>query len=113
MSSEFQPIPANACEWEAEKIMYIFKAVREQLGVDLWGDAQTGVNPHSGYSWVWSEHYPVSFYMPISCQLTPGDVWILYSDPDTGGEHEKTLVEFASMDEILAWVDDLEDGNDT
>jgi hypothetical protein len=29
MNNEFQALPANAGEWEAEKIMYIFKALRQ------------------------------------------------------------------------------------
>lgn len=106
--SDFQAIPANAGEWEAEKIMYIFKAVRNVLGLQLWGEAQTGVNPNSGYSWVWSEDYPVSFYMPISCEIRPEDVYVLWSNPDNGDETEAQLTDFHSIDDIYKWVEELE-----
>ncbi len=105
---DFQALPANACEWDAEKIMYIFKAVKNILGIQLWGEAQTGINQKSGNVWVWSEDYPVCFFMPISCELQPDDVWVNWSDPDDGEEHEAQLTDFHSIDDIYAWVEKLE-----
>lgn len=108
MKTNEQQFPAECGEWEAEKIMYIFKAVRQCLGETLWGNAMTGVNPNSGYSWVWSEDYPVSFYMPINCELQPNDVYVLWSNPEDGEEHERQLTDFHSMDDIYSWVEELE-----
>lgn len=105
---DFQALPANIGEWEAEKIMYIFKAVRRVLGIDLWGESYTGVNPNSGYSWVWSEDYPVSFYMPIQCELTPDDVYVMWTNPNDGEEHELELTKFNSLDSLYQWVEKLE-----
>jgi len=94
--------------WEFEKISYIFRAVRERFGIDLWvKGTQVGVNPNSGYSWVWNEDYPVSWYMPINCELRHEDVYAHWSNPDDGQEHECEISEFHSADDIWAWVDEL------
>lgn len=95
--------------WEFEKISYIFKAVRERFGIDLWQKGtQVGVNPNSGYSWVWSDDYPVSWYMPINCELRHEDVYASWSDPDNGDEHEAEISLFKSADEVWEWVDELQ-----
>ena len=94
--------------WEFEKISYIFKAVRERFGIDLWEKGTlVGVNPNSGYSWVWNENYPVSWYMPINCELRHEDVYALWSNPDDGDEHENEISNFSTADEIWKWVDEL------
>lgn len=100
-----QEFPAEVGLWEAEKIMFIFRAVKDRLDVDLWGSAMTGVNPNSGYSWVWSEDVPVSFYMPISCELKHDEVYVLWSDPEDGEEFEAELTQFTSLDEICEWIE--------
>lgn len=98
--------------WEFEKISYIFRAVRERFGIDLWcHGTQVGVNPHSGYSWVWNEDYPVSWYMPINCELRHEDVYALWSNPEDGQEHECEISAFNSADDIWAWVDELQEGD--
>lgn len=94
--------------WEFEKISYIFKAVRERFGIDLWEKGTyVGVNPNSGYSWVWNENYPVSWYMPINCELRHEDVYALWSNPEDGEEHENEISNFSTADEIWKWVDEL------
>jgi hypothetical protein len=102
--------------WEFEKISYIFRAVRERFGIDLWvHGTQVGVNPNSGCSWVWNEDYPVSWYMPINCELRHEDVYALWSNPENGDEHECEISAFNSADDIWEWVDELSkedsDGN--
>lgn len=104
-----QNLPGDCTAWEAEKIMYIFKALRQRLNLDLWGEAETGVNPNSGYSWVWSEDYPVSFYMPINCDLQESDVWVLWSNPENGDEQEAQLTDFNSVEDIYDWVKEQEE----
>jgi hypothetical protein len=95
--------------WEFEKISYIFKAVRERFGIDLWEKGtQVGVNPNSGYSWVWSENYPVSWYMPINCELTHEHVFAAWSNSEDGKEHEMEIVHFHNQDEIWQWCEECE-----
>lgn len=101
--------PDGISPWEFEKISYIFKAVRERLGFELWHKGtQFGVNPNSGYSWVWSEDYPASFYMPINCELQPDQVYALWTNPENGDEQECELIHFNNDEDFYAWIEEQE-----
>jgi hypothetical protein len=103
-------LPENVSLWEAEKIVYTFRAVKDRFDLDLFGEAIAGVNPHSGYAYIWSDSFPVSFFMPINCELQQSDVWALWTDPENGTEYEAQITDFDSIDGLNKWVEDCEAG---
>lgn len=103
-------LPENVSLWEAEKIIYTFRAVKDRFDLDLFGDAIAGVNPHSGYAYIWSESFPASFCMPIDCGLQHSDVWALWIDPENGTEYWAQITDFDSIDGLNKWVENCEAG---
>ena len=94
--------------WELTKAIYLIQKAKE-LGISLDGHGEIAVNPNSGYTYLWSEDYPFTLYMPIDCKLSNDDVVVMYTDFDNGDEVEKTLSEFNGIDEIYTWVAMLEE----
>lgn len=103
MNLDFQKLSG----WELTKAIYLVQQAKE-LGMSLNGYGQIDVNPNSGYTYLWSEDYPFSLYMPIDCRLNPNDVYVLYSDSMNGEEVEESLSKFNSLEEIYEWVEKLE-----
>lgn len=93
--------------WELTKAIYLVQQAKE-LGMTLKGYGQIDVNPNSGYTYLWSEDYPFTLYMPIDCRLNKNDVYVLFSDWTTGEETEKKLSNFKNIEEIYDWVEKLE-----
>lgn len=75
--------------WEGIKATYLLHILAQMKKMD--GHIQIGVNPYSGYTWVYSENDDICLYMPISCELRMDDVYILYSCPEDGEEIETEL----------------------
>ncbi len=94
---------------EMEKCMYMFKILREKFELNLWNDKSTWLagNQNSGYAWIYGENLPVSFYMPINCDLVPSDIYVLWTNPEDGEEIEESLANFSNMDGIYSWVEEL------
>jgi hypothetical protein len=65
-----------------------------------------GVNPNSGYSYIWSENYSFSLYMPINCELKKDDVYALYSSFKDGEETEVVLGN-QTLEELENWASEL------
>jgi hypothetical protein len=103
MNLDFQKLSG----WELTKAIYLVQQAK-QLGMKLDGYGQIDVNPHSGYTYLWSEDYPFTLYMPIDCRLNRNDVWVLYTDTMNGEEIEERLSNFVSLDAIYEWVEKLE-----
>ena len=56
------------CGWERQKAVYLI-GVAESLGMDLDSYGEVAVNKNSGYTYLWSEDYNFSLYMPINCEF--------------------------------------------
>lgn len=93
--------------WERQKAIFMMHEA-EQFGLKLSKYSQIGVNPHSGYTWVWDEDWSICLYMPIDCELQTSDIWVCWTNPDDGEEYEETLKSFSTIDEMHYWVAQLE-----
>jgi len=97
--------------WELTKAIYLIQKAKE-LGMTLDGYGEIAVNQNSGYTYLWSEDYPFTLYMPINCELSNDDVYVMHTDTYNGDETEKTLSEFNGINEIYDWVKFLEYNQD-
>lgn len=85
-------------KWEREKALFLIETA-ENLGMELDSFGEIGVNQHSGYTYIWSENYPFTLFMPINCELTRDDVFVLFTNFDNGDEEEIILGDM-SLDDI-------------
>ena len=99
----------NLGSWETEKALYLCKVAKSNLNWDLSGFGMCDVNPNSGYTYLWLEDYPVCLYMPIYCELSESEIWVMWTNSENGEEVEESLDKFEDMDEIYKWVKDLEE----
>lgn len=93
--------------WERQKAIYILHQA-EQFGFETTKETQLGVNLNSGNTWVWDEYWSVCLYMPINCELRMRDIWVCWTNPEDGEEHEESLGSFSDIDELQYWVAQLE-----
>lgn len=93
--------------WERQKAIFILHQA-EQFGFETSKHTQIGVNPNSGNTWVWDEFWSVCLYMPINCELRMRDVWVCWTNPEDGEEHEESLFSFQSKRHLDKWVAQLE-----
>jgi hypothetical protein len=93
--------------WERKKAIYLLHSA-EQFGLQTSEHTQIGVNPHSGNTWVWDEMWPVSLFMTIFCDLEQSSVWVCWTNPEDGDEHEDQLTSFQDLDALNKWVRNLE-----
>lgn len=99
-------------DWEISKAVYL-QQVALDLGMNLNGTGSIAVNKYSGYTYLYLEDYSFVLYLPIVCELIPGDVWVLYTD-ENGEEYEDTLDCIGTnVNSIENWVNaiDLEDAS--
>ena len=90
--------------WEQEKAVYLQKVALE-LGMNLDGSGEIGVNKSSGYTYLWLEDYSFVLYLTIACELEKHDVWVMYTDFDTSEEHEDTLTSIGNTyQDLESWV---------
>ena len=99
-------------KWEVEKAVFLQKTAID-LGMDISGYGEMGVNPNSGYTYLWLEDYPFTLYMPISCELVKTDVYALWSNPEDGEEIEMSLESNTRLVDIEEWVEKCEKGEIT
>ena len=96
------------CDWEMQKATFLlFTAQRLQMDVKSSGSILS-VNENSGYTYLWCEDYNFTLYMPINCELSKGDVYVLWTNSETGEEIECILSEFHNLQDIQNWANELE-----
>jgi hypothetical protein len=96
--------------WEIEKASYLILTAKE-LGMDLQSYGEVAVNEYSGYTYIWLEDYEFSLYMPINCELKRQDVYVLYTDMQTGEEHDESLAQFDVLNDIIEWIEEIKKDN--
>jgi len=93
-------------KWELEKAMYILVQAKE-LGMDMACYGELDVNPNSGYTYLWLEDYDFSLFMPINCDLKRKDVYMLYTDFETGEETKESLEHFENIEDIYEFINTI------
>jgi len=88
--------------WERQKAMYLIQ-IAEDLGIDIDGYGEVGVNPNSGYTYLWLEDYEFVLYMEINCDLKRKDVYVMWTNMQNGDEVEERLSKFDDLDDIYKW----------
>ena len=97
----------DMCDWERKKAVFLMN-VAEELGINTNSYGEVAVNPNSGYTYIWSEDYNFSLYMPINCELVKSDVIALWSCPECGTEEETDLKESDYLTDIKERINDIE-----
>jgi hypothetical protein len=97
-------------KWEMEKAMYILVQAKE-LGMDLSSHGELSVNEYSGNTYLWLEDYEFAIYMPINCDLKREDIYVLYTDMETGQEHDESLKHFDTLKHIEEWIEEIKNEN--
>lgn len=92
--------------WEIEKASYLILTAKE-LGMKLDCYGEVSVNPNSGYTYIWLEDYEFTLYMPINCDLQREDVYVLFTDFETGEETEESLAEFEDINDIYKFINTI------
>jgi hypothetical protein len=92
--------------WEIEKASYLILTAKE-LGMKLDCYGEVSVNPNSGYTYIWLEDYEFTLYMPINCDLQREDVYVLFTDFETGEETEESLAEFQDINDIYKFINTI------
>lgn len=96
----------NMSQWPRQKAMYLVTTA-ENLGMDTDGYGMVGENPNSGNVYVWLEDYPFTLFIPINGDVKPSDVYVDWTNPEDGEEHE-TKLGTKSLDDLYEWVEQLE-----
>ena len=91
-------------DWERKKAVYLM-GIAEELGINLNSSGEVAVNKNSGYTYVWSEDYNFSLYMPINCELKKSDVVALWTNSENGEEEEFNLKEDTTLKDIEDWAE--------
>ena len=91
----------NMTEWEQRKALYL-QQVALDLHIELDDMVEIGVNQSSGYTYLFSYDLPFVLYMPISCELTRDNVWVMTTDNMSGEEYERTLND-ATQSDLELW----------
>jgi len=89
-------------DWELDKAIFLIQTAR-QLGINLQSYGEVSVNQNSGYTYLWSEDYPFTLFMPINCELKRDDVFVIWTAED-GEEIEESLFHFEDLEAIEDWV---------
>jgi hypothetical protein len=99
----------DMCDWERKKAVFLM-GIAEDLGISTSSYGEVAVNPNSGYTYLWSEDYNFSLYMPINCELKKSDVVALWTNSENGEEHEFNLKEDTTLKDIEDWAESQEKG---
>ena len=91
----------NMTEWEQRKALYL-QQVALDLHIPLDDIIEIGVNQSTGYTYLFSYDLSFVLYMPISCELTRDNVWVLTTDNMSGEEYERTLND-ATQSDLEIW----------
>jgi hypothetical protein len=93
--------------WEIEKASYLVLTAKK-LGMKLDCYGELSVNSSSGYTYLWLENHNFTLYMPINCDLKRDDVYVIYTNSETGKETEESLKQFKTLNDIEEWVSYIE-----
>jgi hypothetical protein len=77
--------------WERQKAVFLIQ-IAEKLGMNLDSYGEIAVNSNSGYTYLWSEDYNFSLYMPITCELIQEDVYALWTNSQDEEEREISIL---------------------
>jgi hypothetical protein len=97
----------NMCDWERKKAVFLM-GIAEELGINTNSYGEVAVNSNSGYTYIWSEDYNFSLYMPINCKLKKSEVIALWSCSECGQEEETNLKESDDLSDIEERINDIE-----
>jgi hypothetical protein len=92
--------------WEQRKAFYLIQ-IAQELGMNISGYGEIGVNNNSGYTYLWLEDYMFTLFMPIHCELTKTDVWAIWSNPSDGTEEEMELESSTTLQDLQDWAEQL------
>ena len=98
----------DLCNWERKKAVFLMQ-VADKLGLkyaDSYGEV--AVNPNSGFTYLWSEDYNFSLYMPINCELVKSDIIALWTNSYNGEEQEFDLTEETTLKDLEDWTEEQE-----
>lgn len=93
----------NMCANEIRKLALLITKASE-LGMDIGGYGEVGVNESSGYVYLWLEDYAFTLYIPPSQRNT---VYALWTNTNNGDEIE-TPVKYKSLDQLIKWCTALD-----
>jgi hypothetical protein len=93
-------------DWEIQKASYLILTAK-QLGMDFNSYGEVNVNQYSGHTYIWLEDYGFTLYMPINCDLQRKDVYVLFTDFETGEETEESLEHFTSINDIYEFINTI------
>lgn len=99
----------DMCDWERKKAVFLM-GIAEDLGININSYGDVAVNPNSGYTYIWSEDYNFSLYMPINCELKKSEVVALWTNSENGEEKEFNLKENTSLKDIEDWAESQDKG---
>jgi hypothetical protein len=102
-------ISKDLAGWELEKALYLIQTANN-LKMDL-EDTEVNVNNNSGYVYLYNEFYNFCLYMNINCELQKSDVYVIYTDMETGAEIHASLNTFKDLKDIENWCYNLEYNN--
>ena len=97
----------DMCDWERKKAIFLM-GVAEDLGIKLNSYGEVAVNKNSGYTYLWSEDYNFSLYMPINCELEKSDINALWSCSYCGQEEETSLKDGDTLEDIQDRIQEIE-----
>ena len=97
----------DMCDWERKKAVFLM-GIAEDLGINTNSSGEVAVNKNSGYTYIWSEDYNFSLYMPINCELIKSDIAALWTNSENGEEHEFNLKENTTLEDIENWATEQE-----
>jgi len=95
------------CEWERKKAIFLM-GIAEDLGINLSDYGEVATNKTSGYTYLWSEMYNFSLYMPINCELEKEDINALWNCGECGAEEETELKEDDTLEDIENRIREIE-----
>lgn len=101
----------DMCDWERKKAVFLM-GIAEDLGISTSSHGEIAVNPNSGYTYLWSEDYNFSLYMPINCELVKSDIVALWTNSENGEEKEFNLKEDTTLKDIEDWAESQEKGEE-
>ena len=96
------------CDWERQKALFLMNYAENTLGMKLNSYGELGVNPNSGYTYLWLEDYTFCLYMEINCDLKAEDIHCMWTNMDNGDEEEISCEDVTSIQDLYDFVERCE-----
>ena len=96
------------CDWERQKAIFLMNYAENTLGMNLSSYGEIGVNPNSGYTYLWLEDYSFCLYMPINCDLSTDDIYCLWTNNENGEEIDMSCKDVISIKDLYDFVEECE-----